>query len=189
MNYFKHESAYIDAGANIGKGSKIWHFCHIMQAQVGEECILGQNVFVANNVIIGNRVKIQNNVSVYESVDLEDDVFVGPSVVFTNVINPRSFIERKEEYKYTLVKKGASLGANVTVVCGVTIGEYAFVGAGSVVTKDVPAYALMVGNPAKQTGWMSEAGAKLSFGFGHHAICPISGEKYLLQHGIVTKEV
>lgn len=187
MSYFKHESAYIDDGASIGKDTKIWHFCHIMQAQIGEGCVLGQNVFIANKVIIGNRVKIQNNVSVYEGVDLEDDVFIGPSVVFTNVINPRSFIERKEEYKYTLVKKGATIGANVTVVCGITIGEYAFVGAGSVLTKDVPAYGLMVGNPAKQTGWMSEAGGKLLFGLGQKATCPVNGELYRLQEGVVIK--
>lgn len=188
MNYFKHESAYIDSEASIGKGTKIWHFCHVMNAQIGEDCVLGQNVFVANKVIIGNRVKIQNNVSVYEGVDLEDDVFIGPSVVFTNVINPRSFIERKDEYKYTLVKRGATIGANVTVVCGITIGAFAFIGAGSVVTKDVLPYALVIGNPAKQTGWMSEAGAKLYFGLSHQTNCPLTGDVYLLKEGKVEKE-
>jgi UDP-2-acetamido-3-amino-2,3-dideoxy-glucuronate N-acetyltransferase len=154
-----HSSAIIDAGAQIGAGTHIWHFCHVMPgAMIGKNCNIGQNVFVDNNVFIGNGVKIQNNVSVYNAVTLQDDVFVGPSVVFTNVINPRSFIERKNEFKSTLVKKGASIGANATIVCGITIGEYAMIGAGAVVTKDVEAYALVVGNPAKQVGTVNEKG-------------------------------
>jgi UDP-2-acetamido-3-amino-2,3-dideoxy-glucuronate N-acetyltransferase len=154
-----HSTAIIDAGAQIGAGTHIWHFCHVMPgAVIGKNCTLGQNVFVDNNVMIGNGVKIQNNVSVYNAVTLQDDVFIGPSVVFTNVINPRSFIERKNEFKPTLVKKGASIGANATIVCGITIGEYAMIGAGAVVTKDVEAYALMVGNPAKQVGTVNEKG-------------------------------
>jgi UDP-2-acetamido-3-amino-2,3-dideoxy-glucuronate N-acetyltransferase len=182
MNYLKHETAIVDDGANIGNNSKIWHFSHVMNATIGEHCILGQNVFVANNVVIGNAVKIQNNVSLYEGVLVEDAVFIGPSVVFTNVINPRSFIERKNEYKKTLIKKGVSIGANATIVCGITIGEYAFIGAGCVVTKDVLPYALMKGNPAKQDGWMSEAGAKLIFENGF-AICELTNEKYKIDNG------
>ena len=180
-NYFAHETAIIDNGATIGNNSKIWHFSHVMNAVIGENCNLGQNVFVANNVILGNNVKVQNNVSLYEGVICEDDVFIGPSVVFTNVINPRSFIERKNEYKKTLIKKGASIGANATIICGVTIGEYAFIGAGCVITKDVKPYALMKGNPARQDGWMSEAGNKLVFETGI-AICKISQEKYKLEN-------
>lgn len=154
-----HSTAIIDEGAQIGAGTHIWHFCHVMPgAVVGKNCNIGQNVFIDNNVMIGNGVKIQNNVSVYNAVTLQDDVFVGPSVVFTNVINPRSFIERKNEFKPTLVKKGASIGANATIVCGITIGEYAMIGAGAVVTKDVEAYALVVGNPAKQVGTVNEKG-------------------------------
>lgn len=156
---FIHTTAIIDDGASIGEGTRIWHFCHVMpSAVIGQNCILGQNVFVDNNVSIGDDVKIQNNVSVYNGVVLEDDVFIGPSVVFTNVINPRSFIERKQEFKKTLVQKGASIGANATILCGITIGAYAMIGAGAVVTKDVPAYALMVGNPAKRIGKVNEAG-------------------------------
>ena len=184
-NYYKHETAIIDDGAAIGNNSKIWHFSHVMKAVIGENCILGQNVFVANNVILGNNVKVQNNVSLYEGVIIEDDVFIGPSAVFTNVINPRSFIERKQEYKKTLVKKGASIGANSTIVCGVTIGEYAFIGAGCVITKDVKAYALMKGNPARQDGWMSKAGHKLIFE-NDVAICTISQEKYKLENDSVV---
>jgi UDP-2-acetamido-3-amino-2,3-dideoxy-glucuronate N-acetyltransferase len=180
-NYFRHETTIVDDGAAIGNNSKIWHFSHIMQATIGENCILGQNVFVANNVMLGNNVKVQNNVSLYEGVIIEDDVFIGPSAVFTNVINPRSFIERKQEYKKTLVKKGASIGANSTIVCGVTIGEYAFIGAGCVITKDVKAYALMKGNPARQDGWMSKAGGKLIF-IDAIAICNISQKKYTLKN-------
>lgn len=159
MNYTKHETAIIDDGAEIGDGTRIWHWTHVCGgAKIGNNCSLGQNVFVANKVVIGNGVKIQNNVSVYDNVTLEDDVFCGPSMVFTNVYNPRSAVNRKNEYRDTIVKKGATLGANCTIVCGVTIGKYAFVGAGAVVNKDVPDYALVVGVPAKQIGWMDEEG-------------------------------
>lgn len=162
MAYFKHESSYVDDGAEIGEGTKIWHFCHIMSgAKIGSNCSLGQNVNVGGKAIIGNGVKVQNNVSVYDDVIVEDDVFLGPSMVFTNVINPRAFVQRKNEYKKTLLKKGCSIGANVTIVCGVTIGEYAMVGAGSVVTKDVPPYALVYGNPARVHGKVNEAGIKI----------------------------
>lgn len=161
-NYFVHESSYVDEGSFIGKGSKIWHFSHIMSgAKIGENCKIGQNVNVGGKAVIGNGVSIQNNVSIYDRVILEDDVFCGPSMVFTNVTNPRSFISRKEEYKETLIKKGASIGANATIVCGVEIGEYAFVGAGSVVTKDIKSYALVYGTPAIQKGWVCECGVKL----------------------------
>lgn len=159
MSYFKHESSYVDEGAEIGDETKIWHFCHIMSgAKIGERCSLGQNVNVGGKAVIGNGVKIQNNVSIYDSVEIEDDVFCGPSMVFTNVINPRAFVERKTEYKKTILKKGCSIGANATVVCGVTIGEYALVGAGSVVTKDVPPYALVYGNPARVHGKVDKEG-------------------------------
>lgn len=161
-DFFQHETAIVDAGAHIGAGSRVWHWVHICgQAVIGEGCSLGQNVFVGNRVRIGNNVKIQNNVSVYDNVILEDDVFCGPSMVFTNVINPRSHVERKSEYMDTVVKKGASIGANATIVCGKTIGEFAFIGAGAVITKDVPAYALVVGNPGKRIGWMCECGERL----------------------------
>lgn len=163
MAYFKHESSYIDDGAEIGEGTKIWHFCHIMSgAKIGENCSLGQNVNVGGKAVIGNGVKIQNNVSVYDDVIVEDDVFLGPSMVFTNVINPRAFVQRKDEYKQTILKKGCSIGANVTIVCGVTIGEYALVGAGSVVTKDVPPYSLVYGNPARVRGKVDKEGNILS---------------------------
>lgn len=179
LNYFKHESAIIDEGAQIGKGCKIWHFSHVMSTAVlGQKCILGQNVFIGNKVILGNQVKIQNNVSLYEGVICEDDVFLGPSCVFTNVINPRAFLERKEQFKPTLVKKGASIGANATIVCGNTIGEYAMIGAGSVVTKNVPAYSLVVGNPAKHLYWISQHGHKLVFNELGIAICPESNLTY-----------
>ena len=159
MAYFKHESSYVDEGAEIGEGTKIWHFCHIMSgAKIGSNCSLGQNVNVAGKAVIGNGVKIQNNVSIYDRVEIEDDVFCGPSMVFTNVINPRAFVERKTEYKKTVLKKGCSIGANATVVCGVTIGEYALVGAGSVVTKDVPPYSLVYGNPARVHGKVDKEG-------------------------------
>lgn len=159
MSYFKHESSYVDEGAEIGEGTKIWHFCHVMSgAKIGKNCSLGQNVNVGGKAIIGDGVKIQNNVSVYDNVVIEDDVFCGPSCVFTNVINPRAFVERKHEYKQTVIKKGASIGANATVVCGVTIGEYALIGAGSVVTKDVPAYALVYGSPARVRGKVDKEG-------------------------------
>jgi len=179
-DYFLHPSSFVDEGAVIGKGTKIWHFSHVMSgARIGEYCVLGQNVFVGRNVVIGNRVKIQNNVSVYEGVILEDEVFCGPSMVFTNVINPRSEIERKTEFKTTLVKRGATLGANCTIVCGVTIGRYAFVGAGAVVTKDVPDYALVVGVPARQVGWMSRHGHRLVEKDAEgNWVCPESGWRY-----------
>ena len=189
MNYFSamesnspqiHPSAIVDPGASIGNGTRVWHFVHIMPtAVIGENCILGQNVYVDNNVQIGNGVKIQNNVSVYNGVTLEDEVFIGPSVVFTNVINPRSFIERKNEFKPTRVKKGASIGANATIICGLTIGEFALIGAGTVVTRSVPPYALVTGNPARQTGWVSRAGGRLQFGPQQEAICPLTGEYYV----------
>ena len=183
-----HTTAIIDAGAIIGNGTRIWHFCHVMpQAVIGSNCILGQNVFVDNNVIIGNGVKIQNNVSVYNGVVFEEDVFIGPSVVFTNVINPRSFIDRKKEFKTTRVQKGASIGANATIICGVTIGEYAMIGAGAVITKDVPAYALLVGNPGRQVGWVSEAGTSLQFNNEGKAVCPIDSQEYNLKNSSVYK--
>ena len=180
-SFFSHPTAVIDAGAQIGEGTRIWHFSHVMPtAVIGNKCNIGQNVYIDNNTIIGNNVKIQNNVSVYNGVELEDDVFAGPSMVFTNVINPRSFIERKTEFKKTLVKKGASIGANAVIVCGNTIGEYAFIGAAAVVTKDVPAYALMVGNPAKQMGWVSAYGHRLVFDENGMATCPESKQQYKL---------
>ncbi len=184
MSYQAHPSAIIDDGAMIGAGSRVWHFVHVCSgARIGEGVSLGQNVFVANKVVIGNGCKIQNNVSVYDNVTLEDDVFCGPSMVFTNVYNPRAGIERKDEYRDTLVRQGATLGANCTIVCGVTIGRYAFVGAGSVVRADVPDYALMVGVPARQIGWMSEYGEQLDLpvsGQGE-AVCAASGQRYVLQ--------
>ena len=190
MKTFIHPTSIIDLGASIGEGTKVWHFCHIMpEAKIGADCILGQNVFVGKKVVIGSHVKIQNNVSVYEGVFLNDEVFVGPSVVFTNVINPRSAIERKTDFKKTVVEKGASIGANATIICGITIGKYAFVGAGAVVTKDVPGYGLVTGNPARQTGWMSEAGEKLFFNEKGEAICPFSKEVYLLRGDVVTKQI
>lgn len=183
-SYYKHDSAIIDEGASIGNGTKIWHFSHIMQATIGNNCILGQNVFVANNVKIGNAVKIQNNVSVFEGVEIEDDVFIAPSVVFTNVINPRSFIERKNEYKKTLIKKGATIGANATIVCGNTIGEYAFVAAGAVVTSEVKPYALVMGNPAKQKAWVCRCGNTLSFE-NNQAECNIEQATYYLKENYI----
>jgi len=177
---FIHESAYVDDGAQIGPDTKIWHFCHILAgAVIGERCSLGQNVVVMNGVRIGNNVKIQNNVSVYEGVELSDDVFCGPSMVFTNVINPRSHISRRKEYKKTLVGRGATLGANATIICGITLGEYAFVGAGSVVTRDAPAYALMVGVPARKVGWMCQCGERLSD--RDPTSCTVCGTKYRLE--------
>ncbi len=191
MSYYQHESAIVDEGAQIGEGSRVWHFVHVCgEAQIGKGVSLGQNVFVGNRVKIGDNCKIQNNVSVYDNVYLEEGVFCGPSMVFTNVYNPRSLIERKDEYKDTLVKKGASLGANCTIVCGITIGEYAFIGAGAVVNKDVPAYALMVGVPAKQIGWMSEHGEQLDLPLTGDAKteCSHSGATYTLNGQSVTKE-
>lgn len=190
MSYYKHESAIVDDGAEIGEGSRVWHFVHVCGgAKIGKGVSLGQNVFVGNKVTIGDQCKIQNNVSVYDNVHLEEGVFCGPSMVFTNVYNPRSLIERKDQYRDTLVKKGATLGANCTIVCGVTIGEYAFVGAGAVVNKDVPAYALMVGVPAKQKGWMSEFGEQLDLPLQGNAevTCPHTGAKYTLNGTQLTK--
>jgi UDP-2-acetamido-3-amino-2,3-dideoxy-glucuronate N-acetyltransferase len=189
VSYFAHHTAVIDEGCRIGNGTKIWHFSHLMPgAVIGENCNLGQNVFVADDVVLGNNVKIQNNVSVYSGVVCEDDVFLGPSMVFTNVINPRSAVNRRGEYTKTLVKKGATIGANATIVCGITIGNYAFIGAGAVVTRDVSDYALVTGNPARQSGWMSEAGSKLNFGKNNEAICALSGERYILRDNIVIKK-
>jgi len=185
---FIHPSAIVDEGAIIGEGTKIWHFTHVMStAKLGVNCNVGQNVFVGSNVNIGSGVKIQNNVSIYSGVEIEDDCFLGPSMVFTNVTNPRSHVERKEEYKLTKVRKGCSIGANATILCGVTLGEYSFVGAGTVVTKDVSDYAVVVGNPAKQIGWMSVFGEKLNFDENGEAICESSGEKYLMEHNQVSK--
>lgn len=179
--YYAHPTAIVDPDCKIGANTKIWHFVHVMNdCQIGEDCVLGQNVMISPRVVLGNNVKIQNNVSVYTGVICEDDVFLGPSMVFTNVINPRSFINRKDEFKNTIVRKGASIGANATVVCGVEIGRYAMIGAGAVVTKDVPAYALLVGNPARQIGWMSDCGCKLSFDAHGLAVCSECGKKYQL---------
>jgi UDP-2-acetamido-3-amino-2,3-dideoxy-glucuronate N-acetyltransferase len=186
--YFAHETAVIDDGCKIGKGTKIWHFSHIMKGSViGENCNIGQNVVISPGVILGRNVKVQNNVSIYTGVTCEDDVFLGPSMVFTNVINPRSAIIRKENYYTTIVEKGASIGANSTIVCGNRIGTYSFIGAGAVVTKDVKPYSLVVGNPARQTGWMSEYGHKLIFDNAGMASCPESGEKYRIEDGRVSK--
>jgi UDP-2-acetamido-3-amino-2,3-dideoxy-glucuronate N-acetyltransferase len=182
-----HPTAIIDAGATIGEGAKIWHFTHVMgTANIGSSCVLGQNVFIGNKVRLGNRVKVQNNVSVYEGVHCEDDVFLGPSCVFTNILNPRSFIERKEAFKPTLVRKGASIGANATIICGITIGKYALIGAGSVVTRDVPDFGLMVGNPARQKGWVSMLGHTLHFDSDGKATCPESGSIYQLENESVA---
>ena len=187
-NYFVHESSYIDEPCQIGKGTKIWHFSHIMKnSTIGENCNIGQNVVISSDVQLGNNVKIQNNVSVYTGVVCEDDVFLGPSMVFTNVINPRSGVIRKEEYMKTVVKKGASIGANATIVCGNDIGKYAFIGAGAIVTKDVPDYALMVGNPSKNIGWMSEFGERLYFDKSSIAVCNKTGVRYKLSNNFVHK--
>lgn len=184
---FIHPSAIIDEGAKIGAGTKIWHFCHLMpDCMVGEHCIIGQNVFIDNNARVGNGVKIQNNVSVYNGVVLEDDVFIGPSVVFTNVINPRSFIERKQEFRKTLVKKGASIGANATILCGIEIGQYALIGAGAMVTRNVPDFALFTGNPARQTGWVSQAGHTLRFNDEGFAVCPETRQTYKIADNQVS---
>lgn len=187
MSYFAHETAVIDEGCTIGDGTKIWHFSHIMpDCVIGERCNIGQNVVVSPKVVLGNNVKIQNNVSIYTGVICEDDVFLGPSMVFTNVINPRSAVNRREQYAKTTVKKGASIGANATIVCGHDIGRYAFIGAGAVVTKNVPDFALVVGNPARQIGWMSEYGHRLEFDENGRAVCPESGDSYEL-NGVVRK--
>lgn len=188
-DYSVHETAIVDDGAEIGKGTNIWHWVHVCSgAVIGKECSLGQNVFIGNKVKIGNSVKIQNNVSVYDNVQLQDDVFCGPSMVFTNVYNPRSFISRKNEYKDTLVKTGATLGANCTIVCGITIGAFAFIGAGSVVNKDIPDYALVVGVPAKQIGWMSRFGERLDLPVSgqEEAVCEHTGEVYRLNNNVCT---
>ncbi len=188
-DYFVHESSYIDNGAEIGAGTKIWHFCHVMPgARIGERCNIGQNVLVSSSVTIGNNVKIQNNVSIYTGVILEDDVFLGPSMVFTNVINPRSHVNRKNEYQTTLIRRGASIGANATIVCGVTLGKYCFVGAGSVVTRDIPDFALVYGNPARLQGWMCQCGTRLEFSShagGENAICSQCGESYTKENNTV----
>jgi len=187
-SYTAHPTAVIDEGCEIGEGTKIWHFSHIMpNCKIGKNCNLGQNVVVSPEVVLGTNVKVQNNVSIYTGVTCEDDVFLGPSMVFTNVTNPRSAVNRRGQYAKTLVKKGASIGANATIVCGNDIGKYAFIGAGAVVTKEVPDYALVIGNPARQTGWMSEYGHKLKFDASGVAVCEESKEKYKLEKGIVTK--
>lgn len=189
-DFFAHETAVIDEGCKIGKGTKIWHFSHVMpNCELGESCNLGQNVVVSPGVTLGRNVKVQNNVSIYTGVICEDDVFLGPSMVFTNVINPRSAVIRKSEYKQTLIKKGASIGANATVICGNTIGEYAMIGAGAVVTKDVKPFALVVGNPSRQIGWISEFGHRLHFDDHGSASCPESGINYLFKDGEVKENL
>jgi len=188
VKFYAHPSAIIDDGCVIGEGTKVWHFSHIMaNCIIGEHCNIGQNVVISPEVVLGRNVKVQNNVSIYTGVRCEDDVFLGPSMVFTNVINPRSAVNRKNQYAKTLVKKGATIGANATIVCGHDIGRYAFIGAGAVVTKHVPDYALVIGNPARQTGWMSEYGHKLMFDKNNIAVCPESGEEYKLENGSVIK--
>ncbi len=188
MNYFAHPTAVLDEGCQIGEGTKVWHFSHIMTGSViGDNCNIGQNVVVSPKVTLGNNVRVQNNVSIYEGVICEDDVFLGPSMVFTNVFNPRSAVSRKHEFMQTLVRKGASIGANATIVCGNEIGEFAFIGAGAVVTRPVPAFALVVGNPAKHTGWMSEFGHKLNFDATGKATCPESGQEYKFENNRVTR--
>jgi len=186
--FFAHETAVIDEPCEIGQGTKIWHFSHIMQnCKIGKNCNLGQNVVISPEVVLGNNVKVQNNVSIYTGVICEDDVFLGPSMVFTNVVNPRSGVNRRGQYVKTVVKKGASIGANATIICGHDIGEFAFIGAGAVVTKEVPAYALVIGNPGRQKGWMSEFGHRLQFDERSLAVCPESKEKYKLEGGRVIK--
>ncbi len=193
-SYFAHESAYVDEGAEVGEGTKIWHFCHIMPgARVGKRCNIGQNVVVSPQVVIGDNVKIQNNVSLYTGVIVEDDAFLGPSMVFTNVVNPRSHVSRKDEYRPTRVGKGASIGANATIVCGISLGRYCFVGAGAVVTKDVPDYALVYGSPARLRGWMCQCGVQIQFsapaGAGQEtAACPACGDRYI-KNGLVVREI
>ena len=187
--YFAHESAYVDDGCSIGEGTKIWHFSHIMpNCTIGKSCNIGQNVVISPEVVLGNNVKIQNNVSIYTGVTCDDDVFLGPACVFTNVTNPRSAVNRKDQYAKTHVGKGASIGANATIVCGHDIGKYAFIGAGAVVTKNIPDYALVVGNPSKQIGWISEFGHRLTFDINGGAICLESKDKYLLENGKVRKK-
>ena len=187
MEYFAHDSAIIDAGCSIAKGTKIWHFSHVMpNCVIGENCNIGQNVVISPDVILGKNVKVQNNVSIYTGVVCEDDVFLGPSMVFTNVINPRSAVNRKNAYLRTTVKRGATIGANATIVCGHDVGEYAFIGAGAVVTKTIAPYALVVGNPAKQIGWVGEYGHRLTFNDKGFAVCPESGQQYLLNNNKVS---
>lgn len=187
--YFAHATAVVDEGSTIGNGTRIWHFSHIMPGCIiGDGCNIGQNVVISPDVVLGKNVKVQNNVSIYTGVICEDDVFLGPSMVFTNVINPRSAVNRKNEYARTFVRKGATIGANSTIVCGIELGEFCFIGAGAVVTKTVPAYALVIGNPARQTGWMSEYGHKLKFDIDGLAICPESKVAYMLKDGIVRKQ-
>jgi len=187
-NYFKHPSAFVDEGCEIGSGVKIWHFSHIMTGCViGQNCNIGQNVVVFPTVVLGRNVRVQNNVSIYEGVICEDDVFLGPSMVFTNVINPRSAVSRKQEFQKTIIKRGASIGANATIICGHDIGEYAFIGAGAVVTKDVAPYSLVVGNPAKHVGWMSEYGIKLNFDKNDRAVCQESKQEYILENNRVKR--
>ena len=189
MDYFAHDTAVVDAGCTIGEGTKIWHFSHIMpDCTIGVQCNIGQNVVVSPEVILGDNVKVQNNVSIYTGVICEDDVFLGPSMVFTNVVNPRSAINRRGSYSKTIVKKGASIGANATIVCGHNIGKFAFIGAGAVVTKTIPGYALVVGNPARQVGWMSEFGHRLEFDKNNEAICLESNEVYILKNNAVRKK-
>ena len=186
--YFAHETAVIDEGCRIGKGCRIWHFTHIMDGAVlGENCNLGQNVLVSSGVVLGRNVKVQNNVSIYTGVICEDDVFLGPSMVFTNIVNPRSAVVRKDQYVTTLVKKGSTIGANATIICGNTLGEFCFIGAGAVITRDVPPYGLVVGNPGKLVGWMSEFGHRLHFNEENRAVCPESGQEYRLMHETVTR--
>jgi UDP-2-acetamido-3-amino-2,3-dideoxy-glucuronate N-acetyltransferase len=187
-SFFAHETAVIDSGCNIGEGTKIWHFSHVMPGcTIGKKCNIGQNVVISPDVVLGNNVKVQNNVSIYTGVICEDDVFLGPSMVFTNIVNPRSAVNRKEQYVKTLVKKGATIGANSTIVCGITLGEFCFVGAGAVVIRDIKPYALVVGNPAKHIGWMSEFGHRLTFDENGFAVCPESKAKYQLKDDFVTK--
>ncbi|MGN6415926.1 MAG: acyltransferase [Pseudobacter sp.] len=188
MEFYAHPTAVIDEGCTIGKGTKIWHFSHVMpNCVIGENCNLGQNVVVSPSVVLGNNVKVQNNVSIYTGVKCEDDVFLGPSMVFTNVINPRSAIARKDQYRETIVRRGASIGANATIVCGHEIGEFSFIGAGAVVTKAVPAYALVIGNPARQAGWISEYGHRLAFNADGIAVCPETNQQYQLKNNTVIK--
>jgi UDP-2-acetamido-3-amino-2,3-dideoxy-glucuronate N-acetyltransferase len=192
MDYQQHATAIVDPGAKIGADTYIWHWTHICaKAQIGSHCSFGQNVFVGNDVLIGNNVKVQNNVSIYDAVTLEDDVFCGPSMVFTNVYNPRSAVSRKHEYRRTLIKRGATLGANATIVCGVTIGEYAFVGAGAVVNQDVKPYALVVGVPARQIGWISEFGERLDLAVAGEGVaeCPATKHRYILRDGFLSPEI
>ena len=188
LSYFAHPTAVIDEGAQVGEGSQIWHFCHLMpKAKIGAHCKLGQNVFIADHVQLGDNVKVQNNVSIYTGVICEDDVFVGPSAVFTNVLNPRSAVNRQDQYQITTIKKGATIGANATIVCGTSIGQYAFVGAGTVVTRDIPDFALAVGNPARQIGWMSAYGERLSFDEKGIAVCATTKDRYRLADSQVVR--